>query len=44
MWNDRDAPIDAMSVALSVATGRASIRTFQTLSAGKMAQPGAPGQ
>jgi hypothetical protein len=37
------APIVAIKVAEFAATGRPSIRTFQTLSIGKMEQFGAPG-
>ncbi len=42
MWRPRSSPIVPIIVAESDATGRVSIGVFQTLSAGKIGQSGAP--
>src|SRR5260221_9446559 len=44
MWSPRSRPIELIKVAESAATGRLSIRTFQTLVAGKTVQLDAPGR
>src|SRR2546421_968463 len=41
-WTGRSAPIEAISVAEFLATGRRSTRRFHALSRGKTGQRGAP--
>src|SRR5512140_2236811 len=43
MWRPRVRPMDEMRAAESGATGRPSIRVFQTFVASKTGQSGAPG-
>src|SRR5262245_57520693 len=44
MCRPRSSPIEPIIVAESAATARPSMRTFQTLLAGKTGQAGAPGR